>query len=151
MCGFKSHLLHGNIKRVDLMVYSFYIRSRADLEPRVQGLRSASVGAKQTSPGRLAPHLLRVSIMKIIWRMAGYMCQTVIFMSRKTAAIHRLCLLMVLSECWIQKAIIVFPFVKMILNGLSITAGRFRWRLIISTCKIPTLAIKPCPLLHILR
>ena len=41
------------------VVYSFFVRSRAFLELRVQGLRSASVGAKQTSPGRLAPNLLQ--------------------------------------------------------------------------------------------
>ena len=36
----------------------------ASLEPKVQSLRSAPVGAKQTSTGRLAPHLPHVSITK---------------------------------------------------------------------------------------
>ena len=58
LCGFKSHLLHSNTKRVDILSTLFCIRSRAFFEPMVQSLRSASVGAKQTSPGRLAPHLL---------------------------------------------------------------------------------------------
>ena len=47
-----------NTNGVDEMSTPFCVRSRASLEPRVQGLRSASVGAKQTSTGRLAPHLL---------------------------------------------------------------------------------------------
>ena len=44
---------------------SFYLHilfcfwSRACLEPRVQGLRSAPVGAEQMSTGHLAPHLLQ--------------------------------------------------------------------------------------------
>ena len=34
---------------------------RSPLNPRVQGLRFAPVGAKPTSPGRRAPHLLRMN------------------------------------------------------------------------------------------
>ena len=58
-CGFKSHLPHcekERLKRKIVWVFSFS-EAGASLEPRVQGLRSASVGAKQTSTGRLAPHL----------------------------------------------------------------------------------------------
>ncbi len=60
-CGFKSHLPHyekERLKREIVWVFSFS-EAGASLEPRVQGLRSASVGTKQTSTGRLAPHLPR--------------------------------------------------------------------------------------------
>ena len=49
----------GNASGGDRTSTPFCVRSRASLEPRVQGLRSAPVGAKQTSTGRLAPHLLQ--------------------------------------------------------------------------------------------
>ena len=44
------------LKREIVWVFSFS-EAGASLDPRVQGLRSASAGAKQTSTGRLAPHL----------------------------------------------------------------------------------------------
>ena len=48
-------------KRKDLgRRLGLFFCSRACLVPKVQGLRSAPVGAKQTSTGRLAPHLPHV-------------------------------------------------------------------------------------------
>ena len=55
----------------------FCVRSRAFLEPMVQVLRSASVGAEQTSPGRLAPHLLqrkRVKDMPTLFERRSRVC-----------------------------------------------------------------------------
>ena len=51
-----SALKKERLKREIVWVFSFS-EAGASLEPSVQGLRSASVGAKQTSTGRLAPHL----------------------------------------------------------------------------------------------
>ena len=55
--GFKSHLPHETKRLRSEILSLFRFRTEAVLESKIQGLRFAPVGAKQTSTGRLAPHL----------------------------------------------------------------------------------------------